>query len=64
MNANSIPPDQEERWVDLLIAVIEAAHRDTNKANLPEPMRQEAHEFLEWAKETIAEDSTPRFLTG
>ena len=60
MNANSIPPDQEERWVDLLIAVIEHARRDTSKLTVPEPTRQEAAEFLQWARETVAED-TPRF---
>ena len=62
MHAHNMSPAYEENWLDLLIAIIEAAHRDANKPTVPEPMRQEAHEFLQWARDTIAGEDTPPFF--
>lgn len=56
MSTNILAPNREERWVDLLIAIIELARREANKPTAPEPTKQEAAEFLRWAEETIDED--------
>ena len=61
MSTNILAPDREERWVDLLIAVINAARRDIDRPTTPEPTKQEAAEFLRWAKETLVDDDTPAF---
>ena len=61
MYANNMLPEAEDRWLDLLTAVIELARRDTNRPTVPDPIKQEAHEFLHWARETLCEDDTPAF---
>lgn len=65
--SNSIslpPPELEDRCLDLLIAVIEAARRDIRRPSTPEYEREEAAHFLQWAAETLIDDDTPRFRGG
>ena len=59
MYANNMLPDREDNWWELLIAIINAARRDIDRPTTPEPTKQEAAEFLRWAKETLVEDDTP-----
>jgi len=41
------PLDLEECWLNLILAIIERAHRDTRPAT-PETIRREAAEFIQW----------------
>ena len=63
MYANSMLPDREDCWWELLIAIINAARRDIDRPTTPEPTKQEAHEFLQWARETFVDDD-PRIREG
>ena len=54
-------PEAEDRWLSLLIAIIELAHRDTNRPTAPKEMKEEAQAFLHWAKETLIDDAPPAF---
>jgi len=56
MSTNILAPDREERWVDLLIAIIELARREANKPTVPKELKEEAQAFLQWAQETITDD--------
>ena len=61
MYANNMLPEAEDRWLDLLTAVIELARREANKPTAPKEMKEEAQAFLHWAKETLIDDDTPAF---